>query len=36
MPDREAGTGGYLRCFLDDEIVTKIDGEALKKRVFGA
>ena len=36
LPGEETGTGGYMRWFLDNEIVMKMDGEALKKRGFGA
>ena len=36
MPVKEAGTGGYLRWFLDDKLVMDMDGEALKKRGLGA
>ena len=36
MPDKEAGTGGYLRWFLNNGLVMNMDGEALKKRGFGA
>ena len=36
MPDEESDTGGNLIWFLDNEPVMIMDGEALKKRGFGA
>ena len=36
VPDEESGTGGYLVWFWGGKLVTKMDGEALNKRGFGA
>ena len=36
VPDKEAGTDGYLRWFLDDELVMRMDGKGITGAGFGA